>query len=363
MDLAARLKNENGLKSRPFFSIGVMTYNRRNMLRECLSSIFGQTFTDFEVIVGNDYVQEALSMDRLGFDDSRARIINHSQNLGEFKNMNLLLQMSRGQYFTWLADDDMYLPTFLESVYASLTRFDFPPLVFTSYISGATIPDYVEISKTTGSLMSGRQFLQHYLNRDVLAQGYAGVCEIDYIRKIGGIKHLGTGFGPYSDNFLVIEGGLLEKVVYIDAPLLFFRTHDQSISWTSTDIDSYISAQEDFLSRSLIVFTNEALHEDFASNLYFLLKWCVGDMAAVIGRSGFVISGRQSIAHLNLLKKHLVYLRKTIYYQDIIKFIYETLSPLAWPICREAFLRKVPNWIKIPIKYIRNLIARQVNDI
>ena len=40
----------------PFFSIGVTTYNRKELLKQTLISIINQTFTDFEVIVGNDYI-------------------------------------------------------------------------------------------------------------------------------------------------------------------------------------------------------------------------------------------------------------------------------------------------------------------
>ena len=32
----------------PFFTIGVTTYNRREMLKECLHSILAQTHVDFE---------------------------------------------------------------------------------------------------------------------------------------------------------------------------------------------------------------------------------------------------------------------------------------------------------------------------
>ncbi len=347
-------KNVGDSEYRPFFSIGVMTYNRWEMLKETINSILWQTFTDFEVIVGNDYTKETLSSKSVGIEDPRVRFVNHHHNLGEMQNMNSLMQMSNGKYFTWLADDDMYMPTFLESVHASLVEFDFPHSVFTSYVSGATFPDQIENPVLVGNLMIGRQFLQQYLNRKVLLQGYSGVFDIDYIRGIGGIIRLGKGFGPYSDNLLAIKSGLLEKLVYIDAPLFFFRTHEQSISWVSTDLDSYVSAQDDFLHSSTKIFRNNLLLNDFHSNLFLLLTWCIGDVAVVIGRSGYLITRKQVLEYIVLIKKHVNLLKGSDYYWKAIDYIVKMFAKLVWPISRQALLRLMPNWIKHLAKSVRN---------
>jgi glycosyltransferase involved in cell wall biosynthesis len=82
--------------TRPFFSIGVTTYNRHELLRETLNSILAQSFTDFEVIVGNDYTQEVLTGEMLGITDPRIRFVNHPRNLREVGNMNALLEMAKG---------------------------------------------------------------------------------------------------------------------------------------------------------------------------------------------------------------------------------------------------------------------------
>lgn len=86
--------------SPPFFSIGVTTYNRRELLKQVLDILIKQTFSDFEVIVGNDYPQEILTAELLGIYDPRIRFVNHPKNLGEVGNMNALLEVSRGRYFT-----------------------------------------------------------------------------------------------------------------------------------------------------------------------------------------------------------------------------------------------------------------------
>ena len=57
--------------SQPFFTIGVLTYNRRDMLAECLQSILAQTFIDYEVIIGNDYVADKLQLEEFDIEDDK----------------------------------------------------------------------------------------------------------------------------------------------------------------------------------------------------------------------------------------------------------------------------------------------------
>ena len=155
--------------STPFFSIGVTTYNRPELLKQTLVSIIAQTFTDFEVIVGNDYVQEPLSADLLNIRDPRIQFVNYAQNLGEARNMNTLLDLSRGRYFTWQCDDDLYAPNFLEEVHSALIKFNLPPCVFTSYefIHGTSFPDLTKTLSGKGQIFSGRDFLGKYWSGDL----------------------------------------------------------------------------------------------------------------------------------------------------------------------------------------------------
>ena len=307
-----------------FFSIGVTTYNRREMLKECLSSILQQTFTNYEIIVGNDYPQENLSAELLGIDDPRIRFINHTQNLGEIRNMNSLLAMSRGRYFTWLADDDMYAPDILQTVHTALVRFNFPPCVFTSYVMGATYSDD-KINSLVGEqrLIAGRQFLEQYLARSLKTIGCYGVFDVQYLRRIGGIKPLGNGFSPYSDVLLAIQSGLLERVVYIDAPLIFFRTHESSISYKSPDFDAYYSAHEDLCRKCINIFSSEGLRDDFHSNLFLLLRWCIRDFTAVVRRSGS-INGRQAITYLLFVRRYVSLLRGSTLYWRASRLVLST---------------------------------------
>lgn len=273
------------MSDRPYFSIGVTTFKRRELLVETLSSILAQTFADFEVIVGNDNTAELLTQEMLGINDRRVRILNHAVNLGEIGNMNALLAQSRGRFFTWLADDDLYTPDFLQAVRDAHEQYGPVHCVFTNYASGAVCkPDSVDYMDSIVR-MRGQNFLRIYLDRKIKAIGCYGVFETRHLRAIGGIERLGSGFSPYSDNLLAIRAGALENLCYIDAPLIFFRTHPGSISYSSPDLDAYLTAQEDLCARALEVFRTPQLQKDMQRNLYQLLDyWCLTFIFHVLRR-------------------------------------------------------------------------------
>lgn len=273
-------------KMKPFFSIGITTYDRFELLKQTVTSVLSQSFEDFELLVGNDNTERIIDAETLGIEDKRIQYINHSKNLGYFGNLESLFDSSSGKYFTTLADDDLYTPDLLQTVYTALVKSDFKPCAFTSYVQGEIYPDKIDNLEKKMELYNGRRFIQSYLMGKIKTLGSCGIFDRNYYKQIGGMEVLGNGFSPYSDNLLAIKAGLFEKVVYINAPLVFYRTHEGSISLVSKDVDAYSTAQADLIYKSINVFRSQVLNEDFEFNLFLLLKWCVEDYFAVMRRSG-----------------------------------------------------------------------------
>jgi glycosyltransferase involved in cell wall biosynthesis len=260
----------------PLFSVGVTTYDREDLLRETVQSILAQRYTDFEVIIGNDNPRRLITQDFLGAQDSRVRILNHPKNLGEIGNMNALLEASRGRYFTWLADDDVYAPTFFEAVKHTLERFPNAPCVFTSSTRNRVLFEK-PVAGWGHRCYTGKEFLDAYLSRAVHVIGCYGVFEVGALRDFGGMQRLGTGFSPYSDNLLAIRAGSLSRVVHIDSPLIFYRAHDGSPSHSSSDVSAYFTAQRDLLHEAGKVLP-------YRESRWLLLRWCLIDLANVVSR-------------------------------------------------------------------------------
>ena len=266
--------------STPFFSIGVTTYNRPKLLKQTLDTIINQTFSDFEVIVGNDYIQEPLCAELLDIKDPRIQFVNHSQNLGEVRNMNALLDLARGRYFTWQTDDDLYLPNFLEEVHSALVKYNNPPCVFTSFdlIYGSSCPALPKTLSGQEQTFSGRQFLRMYWAGKLQAMGCTGVYDRDLLKHMGGVECLAdTSFAVYSEHLLLVRAGLLERVAYIDEPLVKYRIHEGAWGCTANDLSLYKQAGENMVRKSIKVFSMPELQDDFLQNIASVLKFVVTD--------------------------------------------------------------------------------------
>jgi glycosyltransferase involved in cell wall biosynthesis len=318
----------------PLFSIGVTTYDRWALLRETLVSISRQTFGDFEVLVGNDHVAQPLSADDLGVDDPRLRIVNHPRNLGETGNMNALLALASGRYFTWLADDDLHAPRFLEATRTALETFG-AQCAFASYAFGAAFPEEAVAATPPIRMLTGREFLREYLARSLKALGCYGVFETSILRALGGMERLGQGFSPYSDNLLAIRCGLLDRIAYVDAPLVLFRAHPGSVSLTSRDVAAYTTAQEALVERALPVLTAESLRADFARNLFMLLRWCIRDFAAVVARAGG-LGGGAAVRYLRFVAAAARPLRGSGLYAPTLRFAARTGARVAVDMVRSV---------------------------
>ncbi len=296
----------------PFFSIGITTYDRQHLLKYCLESVLSQTYSDYEVIVGNDCTEQILSPELLGINDPRIRFVNHPQNLGQLRNMNALLGMARGKYFTWQFDDDFYAADFLEKMYRALARFKFPLCSYSSYkILYDTMENPDCSARAEGSprqmrLFSAREFLRMYLPGKLRALGLCGVYDTQYLQRLGGVEALSESqFALYSEYLLLVRAGLLDRIAYIDTPLLFYRVHAGSWGSTTMDLDLLKQAGINLVQKSIQVLSDPALQHDYEQNVFDVLKlvFCkfVERCSMRRGTSGI----REAMAYMGMLNKCL----------------------------------------------------------
>lgn len=286
---------ESDSSGRPFVSIGVTTYDRHDLLRQTLDSVLAQTFTDFEVIVGNDYTAEVLTGDMIGITDPRVRFVNHPRNLREVGNMNALLEMATGRYFTWLFDDDLYEPDFLRVGHDCLTEAGFPPAFFSSYrtIIGEEEFQPQKIPRITMTKFTGREFLRWYSAFRIKMYPTYGLFDTAVLRsKLGGFVELNNSaaVGLYSEHLLLVKCALLDRVIYVDAPYYIYRQHEGSWSESCTDLKYYQTAGQELIRRSSNVLRHPSLVDDYSENLLKICSFYLIEFAFKSGRYAHYIS-------------------------------------------------------------------------
>ena len=102
----------------PELSIIVPIYKVEKYLDECIQSILGQTFTDFELILVDDGSPDACPQmcDAAAEQDSRVRVI-HQKNGGLSAARNTGIEVARGNWLGFVDSDDFVAPDFYEKLY------------------------------------------------------------------------------------------------------------------------------------------------------------------------------------------------------------------------------------------------------
>lgn len=104
----------------PQISVCIPVYNGGGFIGEAITSVIGQTFTDFELlVVDNASTDDTVEIVRQ-FDDPRIRLIEEKEHLPAVGNWNRATAMCSGRYLKLLCADDALAPTCLERQFAAL---------------------------------------------------------------------------------------------------------------------------------------------------------------------------------------------------------------------------------------------------
>jgi GT2 family glycosyltransferase len=106
-------------------SICIVTFNGRDLLRDCLNSLAESTRLDYEVTVVDNGSQDGLlDMLRQEFSPQssagspQVNVIENGQNLGFTRPINQAMRLSRGKYLVLLNPDTLILPGALDTLVA-----------------------------------------------------------------------------------------------------------------------------------------------------------------------------------------------------------------------------------------------------
>ncbi|MFI6015545.1 CDP-glycerol glycerophosphotransferase family protein [Streptomyces sp. NPDC051243] len=120
----------------PRFSIIVPVFKVQGFLRECLDSVLGQSFTDFEVIAVDDRSPDGCPaiLDAYADRDARVRVLHLPENVGLGRARNAGLEEASGDYVLFLDSDDSYTPGLLAAVAARLEANRDPDLLVFDHV-------------------------------------------------------------------------------------------------------------------------------------------------------------------------------------------------------------------------------------
>lgn len=216
--------------NKPRVSIVIPTYNRADMVVECLESVFTQTYTDYEVIVvddgSTDNTEEILKPYH-----ARIKYIRH-ENKGNAAARNSGLDIAKGELIAFLDSDDLWMPDklrrdvdYLDSqpdvdmVCANGTFFGSP-----KFAGKKVVPDKRAIPLARDGVTLKAIFTRSSLRPSAMV-----------LRKrvIEGTNGFDPDFAACVDLDFAFRVLMKYKVVFINEPFFKMRKHDDHVSGDS----------------------------------------------------------------------------------------------------------------------------------
>jgi len=221
----------------PVVSVTLCMYNASRYIDQALSSVFAQTFQDFEVIVIDDGSIDG-SAERIERDyrDPRLKIVRQRHQTLRVARPNALAHAT-GELITFIDHDDVWLPQKLERQVAAARATPEAALFFCNCwiidASGARIGQLTDRCDFRDIDLSGLNGHVELLSRGNFVVYPTACVRASAVRAVGGFNH---GYQYVSDYDLWLRIARRHALHYTAEPLAEYRVHETQFTQRHFDI-------------------------------------------------------------------------------------------------------------------------------
>ncbi|MCK6372134.1 MAG: glycosyltransferase [Gammaproteobacteria bacterium] len=218
----------------PRVSIAVPVYNGERYLSQCLDSLLGQTYGDFELVISDNASTDGTEeicrrYERL---DPRIRYLRRADNIGGPGNFCYVWSQCRGEYHKWSTADDYWAPGFLAAAVALL---DERPDVVLCHPRAQLVDERGKVIEDFDDPLhlvddSPRRRFNDLLQRIRLCNAHLGL-----LRRAAMARTRLMGQEMNSDTHFLAELALYGKFWLLPEVMFFRRFHPDSSSWNRED--------------------------------------------------------------------------------------------------------------------------------
>ena len=213
----------------PKVTFVVLCYNYGHFLSECVESILGQTFDDFEVLIMDDCSTDDTPAISSIFKDRRVVYIRNKTNLGLPGNFNKGIQLSRGE-FVWAisADDCLADQTALGRAMQCLE-----PHATAGLVCSSAVPVETGQEKLSWFDQGDKEFVWQAPALAERLLKYNTVCAPTVVVRRAVFDCIGgwpVELGFMGDWYLWFRTGFIQDAVYTPEPLAKYRMHSANMT-------------------------------------------------------------------------------------------------------------------------------------
>ncbi len=281
----------------PLVSVCLPTFNDGSFLHESLCSIVNQTYRHLEILVGDDHSTDNTREIVQTIQDPRIHYHRNERNLGQFPNVNALIERAQGKYVAIYHSDDIYHP---EIIAREVVYLEAEPRVGAVFAldwrinaRGETIGKMKLLpeipARTPLSLPDIMPILLRHRNRVFRAPTFMGRREI--FREVGLFS---SEFSIAGDFEMWLRILTRYPVAILDEWLMGYRRGDSQVSHSYQNlrtfeehffpiIDHYLTLTELPKGRGAIIWTEYAFHR-CDDETFRAANWIIkGDQDAASG--------------------------------------------------------------------------------
>jgi glycosyltransferase involved in cell wall biosynthesis len=224
------------------FSIGIPAFKGK-FLKECITSVLSQTYTNFELIIVDDCSPDPIADIVNQFSDTRIRYYRNEKNIGAFNvidNWNKCLELATGDFFVLLGDDDKlesnYLNVFSELIltYPDLDVFHCRSIIINEQSLPVRLtpinPNFEDVYDYVLGCLTGKreQFISDFIYR------------VAPLREKSGFFKLPLAWtSDYLSSFVACGS---KGIAHTNEPIFNYRVNDGSITSTGNFVVKWDAA-------------------------------------------------------------------------------------------------------------------------
>ena len=224
-DRAKRVRQNAAKGIKPLVTFAICTYNQEKYVADAVKSAFSQTYSPLEILISDDNSKDRTwdiitSLVKTYKGKHNIRLNRNKDNLGVTRHMELISSLCNGDFQVICAGDDIALPTRVKVMVDRWAVDDYRPIVCYTNMY------WMEEDGTKGELaITGKtpepQTRKEFLRFPATSMPGASAGMSSDVNDIFG--PLNPIHASSEDNARAIRGVLLDHLVYIDVPTLYWR--------------------------------------------------------------------------------------------------------------------------------------------
>jgi glycosyltransferase involved in cell wall biosynthesis len=231
----------------PRVTVLLAVHDGEPYVRQCVESVLGQSFEDFELLVVDDASTDGTVAIVESFGDGRVRVLRNDENAGQVPSLNRGLHEARGEYIARIDADDWCRPTRLARQVAVLDDEERVALV------GSWLDVVDEENRPVAELRERMDDLVQFVYQTLIMRVYvthpAAMYRRTAVLELGGYDE---STGPSEDKDLwrrLLLAGWDARIE--PESLLVYRVHERQLSHVHAERQRWIDgeSQDRFLAK------------------------------------------------------------------------------------------------------------------